>query len=63
MKINWLQNNSVEMLSCETNGCYLDEHETDLLIRLAGKLSRDLLYSKGFSDDEASIIQKWAEAL
>ena len=63
MKTNWLQHSGDEIPGCEPNGCYLNEHETDLLIRLAEKLSRDLLYSKGFSDAEASVIQKWAYAI
>ena len=60
MKLKWLEN---DIVGIKEDGCYLDEPETDLLIRLAGRLSRDFLYSKGFSSDEVCIIQKWMHAL
>jgi len=49
--------------SYNLDGCKLSEEETNLLIRLAGVLSMDFLHEKGFSTEEAQMIQKWMYAI
>lgn len=52
MKLRWTENE-------DADGCTLSEVESQLLIRLAGKLSERELNSKAFSPEEIKIIQNW----
>lgn len=61
MKTKWKEDADGDLT--EPCGCELSEYETDLLIRLAGRLSQDFLTKKGFTVEEALTIQYWSYAI
>ena len=47
----------------EQNGVELSEYEAKLLMRLCDRLPLDFIRSKGFDDEEAMTIIRWASAI
>ena len=63
MKTLWIKENKEDSVATVQDGCTLSEDETKILIKLAGNLSMEFLYSKGFSKEDAIIIAHWSAGI